>query len=401
MSSPAPLNVTFVVPYFYPAWQYGGQPRSAYELARGLVLNGHHVRVLTTDSGGDRRLDVKLYDRPGGIEVMYYRNISNRLAFRQRVFIPPRFYRQVSGEVAGCDLLHIHELRSTLTVPAYNAARKLSKPFVVSPHGGLQHLGKAALKSVFDGLWGRRVLRDASALAAVSPTEQRDALSFGVKSDRIALLPNAIDTDPYSVLPEPGAFRKRLRLDADDRFILFLGRLNWVKGADLLLRAFAKPAGDRRNIKLLVAGNDDGQESELRRLASNLNLASSVVFTGFLDQESKLEALVDSEVLVIPSRSEVFAITALEGLLCGTPVLISSVCGLYPLPGSDCGVHQFLVGDVDALSSKLEYLLGKDPPRFSKEAALRYVQREFSPAAIAACAEQIYRKVLAESRGAA
>ena len=92
------MRLVFVIPYFYPAWQYGGQPRSCYELARILVQRGHRVNVLTTDSAGASRLK-RPPAQPGrgvmidGIEVFYYRNLSNHLAYRHRFFWPVEFFR--------------------------------------------------------------------------------------------------------------------------------------------------------------------------------------------------------------------------------------------------------------------------------------------------------------------
>src|SRR5436190_1561954 len=89
------MRVLFVIPYFHDAWEYGGQPRSAYELAKGLVACGHSVTVLTTDSGGKDRLSgrgsieakhlVRYVDE---IEIHQYRNVSNHLAFYHRLFWP-------------------------------------------------------------------------------------------------------------------------------------------------------------------------------------------------------------------------------------------------------------------------------------------------------------------------
>src|SRR5205085_6400739 len=119
------MRIVFVIPYFYDAWAYGGQPRSAYEMARALVKRGHVVEVLTTDSLGDQRMSIpsdgatRIVD---GITIRYYRNLSNTLAFRQRAFLPPGFFREVAEHVKRADVVHIHELRSPLTVSAAAAA---------------------------------------------------------------------------------------------------------------------------------------------------------------------------------------------------------------------------------------------------------------------------------------
>ena len=92
------LNITFVIPYFYPAWEYGGQPRSAYELARALVQRGHHVKVLTTDSAGHSRLSAG-HRQVDGIDVIYYRNLSNWLAFRKRFFWPQALWQEIAFSI--------------------------------------------------------------------------------------------------------------------------------------------------------------------------------------------------------------------------------------------------------------------------------------------------------------
>src|SRR4051794_9730368 len=120
------MHVGIVIPYFPPAWQYGGTPRAAFNLARALVDRGHAIRVLTTDSGGLSRLPSGSASQWRGIEVHYYRNISNHLAYRHRLFLPPAFYTQIEKQLSGCDVLHIHEFRSTLTPRAVRAAHRIS-----------------------------------------------------------------------------------------------------------------------------------------------------------------------------------------------------------------------------------------------------------------------------------
>ncbi len=392
------MRLVFVIPYFYPAWQYGGQPRSCYELARILVQRGHQVNVLTTDSAGRSRLKPQPEQSNGavrinGIDVYYYRNLSNHLAYHHRLFWPAGFFREIDSRIQECDVIHFHELRSTLTVGAFRAARARKLPYVLSPHGGLAHLGKAAVKRVFDWLYGNDILLHASIVAAVSPREEKDAQAFRVDPSRIRLLPNAIFTEDYATLPPPGSFRSRWSIEGK-RLVLFLGRLHWIKGTDLLIKAFSAVLQERSDVHLVVAGSDDGHESELRRLVSQSHIGHCVTFTGFLDHQAKLEALVDSDVLVIPSRSEVFAITALEGLACGTPVLMSSACGFSPLPDVRWAMHRFMTEDIRDLGQSLLRLLS-DGTRPDLNACRRFVADEFSATAVAEKAEALYRDAMA------
>src|SRR6187431_198526 len=100
------MHIVFVIPYFYPALQYGGQPKSSYDLSRALTRRGHRVTVLTTDSGGRSRLPLKKGKTTGenldGIQVFYYPNLSNYLAFRHRLFLPPGLFRNMRRHLSSC-----------------------------------------------------------------------------------------------------------------------------------------------------------------------------------------------------------------------------------------------------------------------------------------------------------
>ena len=391
------MRIVFVIPYFYDAWVYGGQPRSAYEMAKGLVARGHAVEVLTTDSGGGHRLDIPANGHTRvveGITIRYYRNLSNTLAFRHRVFLPLGLFRNISQRVLDADVVHIHELRSPLSVAAAFASTRQSIPFVLSPHGGLRHLGRRGLKTVFDYLWGRRILQTAAAVVAVSPGEEQDAAAMNVPVKRTFRVPNSVSTVSPDLLPREGLFRARHQLPPGP-VVLFLGRLHSLKGADLLLRAFDRMHRESSAAKahLVLAGPDDGQERDLRKLVASLDIGDRVTFTGYLGQTQKLEALVDSRLVVIPSRSEVFGITALEALICSRPVLLSRACGFFPLPGEDCGIRRFDENSIEDLGTQLQRALSDLEFYESAKKGRDFVFQEFSSETVAIQLENVYRTV--------
>jgi glycosyltransferase involved in cell wall biosynthesis len=383
------MRIIFVTPYFYPAWQYGGTPRAAYELARALARRGHSVTVLTTDSAGAARLETNNASPSpqsiDGINVYYYPNLSNRLAYDQRIFLPVRFFKDLRRHLDNCDVVHIHEFRSLLTVAVARMARRLGLPYIVSPHGALKHLGKEQIKVVFDRLWGNRILKDAAAITVVSEIERNEALNLGI-ARRIELLPNPIVVEEYATMPSRGGFRAKYRIS--DPIILFLGRLHWVKGADLLVQAVAT-LNRHRNVHLILAGPDDGQRSTLARLVQQERLEDRVTFAGFITGKDKLEALVDADVVAVPSRSEVFSITTVESLLCGTPVVLSSACGLTEDLNERHGVTRFISEDVNNLAAALTSVL-ENQRRPNVADAREFIAREFSPDSVAGLAEALY-----------
>ena len=291
----------------------------------------------------------------------------------------------------GCDVVHIHEFRSLLTVMAAKAARGLSIPFLLSPHGGLPHIGKGTSKTIFDSLWGKRVLADASTLFAVSPVEAEQARHWGVEEDRIAELPNPIAVDDYRTLPSPGRFRNE-RGFSGGRLVLFMGRLNRIKGADLLIRALAD-AGTGDNTHLVLAGADDGQEAKLRDLANRM-LPGRATFTGFLGGRQKVAALADSDLVVMPSRYEIFGMTALDALACRTPVLLSSSCGAASILEGKAGLNVFHTEDPADLSEQIRTVLDRSEDASGLATTRDYVIDRFAPASIAAMAESSYEKAI-------
>jgi glycosyltransferase involved in cell wall biosynthesis len=388
------VKVAIVTPYFYPAWDYGGPPRSTYTLATTLASRGTSLQVFTTDTGGARRLSQAEIRHASseanrGLDVWYCRNLSNRLAFRHRLFLPTGLSGTLDRNLGDSDLIHVHELRSFVTVAAHRAARRNRVPYVVSTHGGLVHLGKRHAKELFDSLWGNRIIRDAAGLIAVSKLEADQMQLFGISQDRIHLLPNPIQSEVYAVLPEPGEFRTRWGIDTS-KLILFLGRLNRIKGADLLVEAFERLSGD---VHLVLAGPDDGYGAQLTAMLSP-ELARRVTFTGRLDHAEKLTAFVDADVCVVPSRSEIFGMVMLESLACRRPVLLSSSCGLITELADQEGVQVFETGDTHDLADKLKLMLASSYSTESLNKVREFVLKKFSSEAVAAKAESIYEHCL-------
>jgi glycosyltransferase involved in cell wall biosynthesis len=143
-------------------------------------------------------------------------------------------------------------------------------------------------------------------------------------------------------------------------------------------------------MRLTLAGPDDGHERELRALIGRLDISDAVTFGGFLNPARRIQALVDADVTVVPSRHEVFALTAVESLMCGTPVVLSSACGLFPKPGPLEGVVLFQSGDPGDLAGQLirGMELHSDKSRWKD-----YVIRNFSIESVARRAEAIYRGI--------
>ncbi len=204
-----------------------------------------------------------------------------------------------------CDIIHMHNYRTFQNLIAYYYAKKFKIPFVIQPHGSMPSRG--IFKLVYDWV-GSRMLRDASAIIAVSEMEAKQCRKLG----KVKIIPNGVD----GMVVEKGKFRAKYKLGSET-IVLYLGRLHKDKGIDLLVEAVKGIP-----CKLVIAGYDDGCLAELMKLAPD------AIFTGALHGEEKWEAYTDADVFVLPSKYEIFGLAALEALSCGTPIVTTEGCGL-------------------------------------------------------------------------
>jgi glycosyltransferase involved in cell wall biosynthesis len=212
-------------------------------------------------------------------------------------------------------------------------------------------------KRVYSRLIGSGLLRGAEAIIATSENERSELITTGMDPAKIVLRRNGLDLTEFQDLPSKGALRARLNIGESEPLVLFLGRLSFIKGLDLLVEAFAQISSDAR---LVIAGPDDGDGclERIRRLIAERKVEGRVVLLGPLFGREKLEALVDADLFVLPSRHESFGNAAAEAIACGTPVLLTSECGIAPLVVGRAG--EVVACEVTGLTDGLARLLA-DP----------------------------------------
>ena len=131
----------------------------------------------------------------------------------------------------------------------------------------------------------------------------------------------------------------------------------------------------------------------MRDLADRM-LPGRATFTGFLGGRQKIAALADSDLLVMPSRYEIFGMTAIDALACRTPVLLSSSCGAASILEGKAGLNVFHTEDPADLSEQLRTVLNRTEDASGLATTRDYVIDRFAPASIAAMAESSYEKAI-------
>ena len=353
------MRILHIIPYFYPAWAYGGTCRAAWELARALVRKQQQVVVYTTDALDAHSRALLSFEVVDGVEIHRVRNLSNHLAWK-RAFFPLGFGRRLHAALRRADVAHLHEFRSYQNAVALPRMKKVGVPFVLTAQGGLPRImGRHALKMLYDQSVGQRILRNAARLHALNEMEREQFIELDVEPERVAILPNGVDLEQYRSLPPVDGFRARFDIPEGVPIVLFLARVNKIKGVDFLVSSFELLRRESPQTVLVIVGPDDGYLPEVKRQVQGLGIGDQVRFTGYLDGDDKLQAYQAASVYVLPSAYEMFAITLLESLACGTPIIATDRCGLADF------VHQndlgsiVTYGDVGGLKNEITRILGR------------------------------------------
>jgi glycosyltransferase involved in cell wall biosynthesis len=391
------MRVLHVTPYYEEAWAYGGIPRAASAVCRGLVALGHEVTVATTDAC-DAAGRLARGRRPrslagsGGVRVQVFPNLSNRLAYGRQLFVPLGLQRWLADEARGFDVAHVHGHHHLPGVLAGRACEAAGVPYVVAPHGlAPRTQGQRWGKWIFDTTLGRRVLPQATRVLALTEAERRQLIELGVDPSRLRVVPNPLEPE---ALGAPGDDREVLRRRLGcDRVVLYLGTLIPRKCVDVLVRAVA---GLGERVGLAIAGNDMGSGAAVRRVVERLGLEARVRFLGLVRGDERASLLAAADVVAYPGREELFGLVPLEALLCGTPVVVADDSGCGEVIQQVGGGLLVPPGRSAPLTSALERVLA-DPAdwrRSASEAGVR-VRERYDRDRVAARLEAVYRELVA------
>jgi glycosyltransferase involved in cell wall biosynthesis len=184
--------------------------------------------------------------------------------------------------------------------------------------------------------------------------------------------PLGLDAREFDELPDKGRFRERYPQIGGRPIVLFLGRVHYGKGLELLAPAVARMR--HSDAVLVIAGPDAGGYSgTINALVPQA--AERLIYTGMLGGRDKLAALVDADLLALPSYHENFGLVVIEALAAGTPVVVSDQVNLHP-EITAAGVGGVVPLDVDALARELDRWLDDDAMRHAAGAKGRAFVRE-------------------------
>jgi D-inositol-3-phosphate glycosyltransferase len=250
----------------------------------------------------------------------------------------------------------------------------------------------------------REILERANCVVATSPQEQETLRSLVSTRGQIEVIPCGTDTTNFRLTSKAHA-RAKLKLDSQEKVILYVGRFDERKGIETLVRAFALlKEQNLTNIKLIIVGGSsanmpDGMErNRIENIVDELGLRDSTVFVGRIGHDILPIYYTAADVCVIPSHYEPFGLVAIEAMACGVPVVASDVGGLrFTIIPEETGL---LVEpkNVEAFANGIHRIFFDDLwVRKMRKQASANVNQRFSWTGVAIQLSELYRHVLARS----
>ena len=327
------MRIVHVVQRFHPA--LGGAETHVREVAREQARRGHEV-VVATSAHPEAPMHAEVREADG---TRYRVRRFPARQFRGDYLLPPWLPMQgleAFLREADPDVYHAHSYRFATLEHAARVARASGRPLVVTAHGFYppENALVALARWRYDALRGRRTLRHAARLVAVTRHEVDHYAALGVDPAKVDVVPNGIP--PSALDPGDGArFRKEHDLPAGDPLVLFLARLGHDKGVEDLVRAAPRVLAHHPRATVALAGRDAGARGRAERLARKLGLDGRVRFLGPVPDPRDAYAACD--VFCLPSHYEAFGIVYLEAMAQGRPV-VGTTAGGIPEVVADAGL---------------------------------------------------------------
>jgi glycosyltransferase involved in cell wall biosynthesis len=390
---PTRLRILHATPSFAPAYRYGGPVRSVEGLVVELARLGVDVRVLTTDSHREERLDVGSgWQRWRGVPVRYLRR-------RAMPDLAPAYLWEAYREARRADVIHIMSFFSVPSMIGLIAGELAGRAVVLSPRGMLEPAALALASSRKKRAWITAFgpfLRRTTIFHATSAEEGESITHVLGPSARVRVVPNGTDLEPRE-LAEARKLRSSTR-----PVIGALGRIHPIKGLDRLLEAAAILRDRDRGLdfELQLAGptQDEDHHRALEHLAVKLSLADRLRFPGELHGEAKLDFLADCRVLCLPSHSENFGNVVVEALASLTPVVAAQSTPWAELEARGAG--RWVEGTPAALADALEpYLRDAAISTRAGDRGRALVESRYGWPSVAATMCEVYEEAARIARG--
>lgn len=366
----------------FPPKSLAGTEIATYNIAKHLAKRGHEVHIITQHDRGLPKETLEKGFRVHRISIPKIKLGGLLLYALKGLLLIKRL---------NPDIVHAQNILMGL---ACILAKKLFRiPCVVWGQGS-----DVYLPWKFKWLISKFVLSNADALIALTEHMKKKMYDLlGYERNDVFIIPNGIDLELFDGCTNKFS-QLSLKAKRGEKVILYVGRLDSVKGVKYLIEAI-KILRDRglRNMKLLIIG-DGAERRSLERLVGKRNLKDCVAFVGKVPHDEIPAYMASADVFVLPSLSEGFPIVALEAMAMGLPIIATKVGGLLEIIKDE--ENGFLVEPRNPveIAEKCTLLLTNDDLRTSISRNNREKAKDYSWEKVIERLEKVYLHVLWERK---
>lgn len=235
------------------------------------------------------------------------------------------------------DILHFHGVWMPANLHVARFGWKNHIPYVINPRGDTETARinynklKKFKKNLVWRLYSKSIVDNAACIIATSEQERESIRTLG-SNVPVAIIPNGIELDAFP--------KEVVHNHGDKKVLLFLSRVNPIKGIEYLIEAWSKlPESLHSDWELHIAGNSDPKEyiHTLEDKVSSMGLADSIKFVGSITGVAKMRKYQDSNLFILPTLNENFGNVVAEAMMCECPVITTTNAPWSCLNEDKCG----------------------------------------------------------------
>jgi glycosyltransferase involved in cell wall biosynthesis len=326
----------------------GGTAERIVQIARAMSKGDCDISILTLDIGITNEVKRNLKN----INLILLKCINKRF------YIPGFDFTMISKIVKNSDMIHMMGHWTLINAIVYYYIKKFKRPFTICPAGALPLYGRSKFfKKIYNLLIGNRIVQNADQCIAITKKEYTDFDIYKIGDQKIKLIPNGINLEDYKY-QDNTIFKEKY--DIKKKIILFLGRLNYIKGLDLLIEAFIDSGEHVKDYQLVIIGPDEGMLKPMEKIVKKSDRFDDILFLGYIGGKEKSMAFHAADLVVIPSRQEAMSIVVLEAGISGTPVVMTDQCGFNEIESINGGL--IVSASVKGIKSGIHKILS-DPEK--------------------------------------
>jgi len=318
------INIAMLTPFF--TGKLGGPYNVIMELAPILERKGISTNIYTTSA-------IRKFGRAR--TEFYEEKSKNFKIYRFNSYLKFKEYRTsfkllpfLLKNEKNIDIVHSHSLRSFQEDNGLIVSLIKKKPLIISAHGGISinwDYKDKIPKMISDITTGYLKKYLKPHYIAVTKMEIPIIKEYGADDDHIHFIPHGVNTDIFK--PVDGSrLKKKFGLENSD-IILYVGRIAKGKGVDKLIKILNLVIKKNKRVKLVIIGGDAGYLPIVKNLIQRYNLSKYVTLVGYVSKINLPEYYSMADLIVYPSRQEIFGLVLCEAMACGKAVIGSDIMG--------------------------------------------------------------------------